>query len=205
MTDYITGITYDQIKGMYAQNGYFFHEIGKYNVNIGGLRNKDLVTVDKFNDYLFVAFMDEWQNKRLLLFAGTTKPGLAYLGETMLNPSGTGILIPGQYPNCWVIGTHNAGKPSAHEAFKQSGPKVFKVWRDKDKDGKLDFDGPVYDDVGGLDGHRGNIAETFNVGPHSAACQVWQDDKEHSIAVAVGKRCIEIYGKPLTYTLFQLQ
>ncbi len=202
--DYITGVTYDQVKGMYDAKAYKFHDAGKYQVNLGGFRNKDLLTVDKFNDYLFVAFLDEFQNKRLLLFAGTTKPGLAYLGDKMLNPNGTGILIPGQYPNCWVIGTHNEGKPTAHEAFKQSGPGVFKVWRDKDKDGQLDFSGQVYTDAGGVNGHRAGVNDTFNVGPYSAACQVWQDDKEHSIAVAVAKRCVEIYNKPLTYTLFQL-
>lgn len=203
--DYITAITYDQVKSMYAEKGYKFHDTGKYQVNLGGFRSKDLSTVDRFNDHLFIAFLDEFQNKRLLLFSGTTKPGLAYLGEKMLNKNGTGILIPGQHTNCWTIGTHNAGKPTAHEAFIQAGPGVFKVWRDKDQDGALDFSGPVYTDAGGLNGHRAGVNDTFRVGPYSAACQVWQDDKEHAIAVAIAKRCIEIYSKPLTYTLFQLQ
>lgn len=202
---YITGITFEQLKNMYAEKGYEFFDKDKYHVNIFGLRNKDLETVDQFNDYLGVAFLDQFLNPRILLWAGTTKPGLSWLGQEMANPNGTGILTPDQHKNAWKIGFHHAGKPEQYEAFVQAGEKVFKVWRDNDKDGKLDFSGKIYDDVGGLNGHRAGVNDTFKVGLYSAACQVWQDDKEHSIAVAVAKRNAELYKNLFHYTLFQLQ
>lgn len=208
--DYITGISYDQVKNMYLQNGYVFHDTGKFNVNICGFRNKDLETVDKFNDYLGVAYLDEYLNKHFLIFAGTTKPGLGWLKEKMGNADGTGILCAGQHHNAWELGFHHVGKPEQYEAFVQSGPGVFKCFRDKDQDGKFDLTGPVYTNAQGVNGHHAAINDTFNVGLYSAMCQVWQDDKEHMIALSIAKRCAELYkdktGRCLfDYTLFQLQ
>lgn len=204
--DYITGVTYDQVKNMYLEKGYKFHDTGKYQVNLCGFRNKDLVTVNKFNDWLGVAYLDEFSNKHFLIFSGTTKPGLTSLEGKPMNKNGTFILAPGQHFYAWTMGYHHANDPAKkYEAFVQAGPGVFKGWRDADQDGNFDFSGEFYTDVAGLNGHRAGINDTENVGPYSYACQVWKDDKEHAIAVAVGKRCFEIYAKPLHYTLFQLQ
>lgn len=195
-------IEYDFVKSLYAQNGYKFNE-GKYAINLFGIRNKDLITVDAFNDLLGVAYQDQFLNNRCVVISGTTKPGLTYLKDKLVNPNGTGILIPGFYENAFALGIHNAGKPTAHKAFLQSGARVFRVWRDADMDGKFDFGGPIYDDVGGLNLHRSGINDTVNVGPYSAACQAAQDDKEHAMIYALGERYFEIYKKLLSYALFQ--
>lgn len=198
-------ISYDFIKSLYVSRGYRFYDSGQYNVNVFAIRNKDLTTVNKFNDLIGVAYLDEFMNKQCLVFEGTTKPGLTYLKEKMGNKNGTGILIEGQYPKAWVIGIHNAGKPSAHEAFRQSGPGVFKVWRDNDSDGQFDFNGKVYTDVQGLNGHTTRDFDVENVGSFSAACQVIKDDKEHMIWMSVAKRAAELYGNSFTFTLFREQ
>jgi hypothetical protein len=203
--EYFDNLSYDQVKEMYAQKGYVFHE-GKYGANLGALRNKDTQTVDEFNDRLFVAYLDAFLNKHLLIFSGTTKPGLTSLQGVPMNKNGTFILCPGQYLNCWKVGYHHESDPvKRYEAYQQIGPKVFKGWRDNDKDGKFDYSGPVYDDVLGLNGHRAGVNDTTKVGPYGFACQVVQDDKEHAIWLAVGKRHAELYGNSLNYTLFQLQ
>jgi len=203
--DYITGISYDQVKGMYLQKGYQFFEGGQYHANLCGFRNKDLTTVDQFNDWLGVAYQDEFLNKHFLIFSGTTKPGLTSLAGAPMNPKGTFILAPGQHLKAWKVDYHHANDPAKrYEAFVQSGPGVFKGWRDSDQDGKFDFDGMLYTDVSGLNGHRAGVNDTTKVGSYSYACQVWKDDKEHQISLSIAKRCAELYGNTFNYTLFQL-
>lgn len=202
--DYITQLSYDQLQNMYLEKGYLF-DAGKYRANIGAFRNKDLETVDQFNDTLFMAFKDSFDTKHLLMWPGTTKPGLAYLGQNMGNYNGTAIVCPGQHLNAWKVGYHHIGQPNQYEAFEQAGPGVFKVFRDFDKDGKLDLGGKIYTDATGINGHHAAAGETFRVGPWSAGCQVWQEDKEHGIALAIGKRQAELYANLFHYTLFQLQ
>lgn len=203
--EYITGITFDQVKNMYLQKGYDFFDKLPYQVNLCGFRNRDISTVDEFNDYLGVAYLDEFLNKHFLIFRGTTKPGLTSLSGKPMNPNGTFILAPGQHKKSWMTGFHHANDPEKrYEAYVQSGPGVFKGWRDNDQDGRFDFDGVLYSDVSGLNGHRAGVNDTNKVGPYSYACQVVRDDKEHSIWLGVGKRCAEIYGNIFHYTLFQL-
>lgn len=207
MTDYITGIGFDQVKNMYAEKGYEFFDTKPYQVNLGGFRNKDLKTVDQFNDWLWAAYLDEFLNKHFLIFRGTTKPGLTSLSGKPMNPNGTFILAPGQHRKAWICGFNHANDPAKrYPAYVQAGPGVFSGWRDADQDGQFDFNGKLYTDVSGLNGHRAGINETVNVGPYSYACQVVRDDKEHTIWYALGQRCAELYGNtPLHFTLFQLQ
>jgi hypothetical protein len=195
-------ITYDFVKTAYQKYGYKFYDSGKYNVNLFGIRSKD-PDVNLFNDILGVAYLDDFGTKQCLVFWGTTKPGLTYLKDKLGNPNGTGILIPGQYPKAWIIDFHNKGTEHEHKAFRQAGPGVFKVWRDKNKDGKLDYSGPIYTDVSGLNGHTTRDFEIVNVGGFSAACQVVRDDKEHRVWISVAERAAELYGNIFTYTLFQ--
>jgi hypothetical protein len=205
MLPYSGQISYDFIKNIYLSQGFKFYDSGKYNINLFGIRNKDLQVVDKFNDLIGVAYLDEFMNKQCLVFAGTTKPGLTYLKDKLGNVNGTGILCEGYHAKCWRIGKHNIGKQHEHEAYVQSGPAVFKVWRDNDSDGKPDFGGKIYTDVAGLNGHTTREFEIVKVGAFSAACQVVQDDKEHQIWLSVGKRSAELYGNLFSYALFREQ
>lgn len=198
-------IDYDFVKSQYSQKGFKFYDSGQYNINLFGFRNKDLTVVNKFNDIIGVAYLDEFMKKQCLIFTGTTKPGLTYLKDKLGNPNGTGILCEGYYPKCWTISKHNIGKEHEHDAFRQYGPGVFKVWRDKDSDGNFDLDGPIYTDVQGLNGHTTRDFDIENVGGFSAACQVVQDDKEHQIWLAVGKRSAELYANLFSYALFRQQ
>lgn len=201
---YDGNITYDFVRDMYRKHGFKFYETGRYNVNLFAFRNKDLTQVDAFNDILGVAYLDQFMNKRCLVFSGTTKPGITYLRDKLGNKNGTAILLDdAQYPKCWTIGVHNAGKASAHEAYRQVGPGVFKVYRDNNMDGKFDMSGKIYNDVTGLNGHTTRDFQVSSVGAFSAACQVVEDDKEHGIWLHVGKRSAELYGNLFTFTIFR--
>lgn len=198
----MTAYDYDRIKIFYDDFGYPF-ETAKYKVNLWGFRNKDLQTVNEFNDLRGVAYVDDFGQKICLQWKATTKPGLTYLKDKVGNSNGTAILIPGYYKDCWMIGKHNKGKEHEHDALVQSGPGVFKVWRDNNGDGKFDFSGPEYDDVTGLNDHTTRPHQINNVGGFSAACQVTQDDKEHMIKMAICMRSFEYYGSKFSYALFQ--
>lgn len=198
-------IDYDFVKSMYMAKQFKFYDSGQYNVNLFGIRNKDMAVVNEFNDLIGVAYLDEFMNKQCLVFQGTTKPGLTYLSAKMGNPDGTAILCEGQHKKCWEIAMHNAGKPSGHEAYRQIGVNVFRVFRDKNADGSFDLSGQIYTNVSGLNGHTTRDFDIENVNSFSAGCQVVQDDKEHMIWVSVGKRSAELYGNVFSYTLFRQQ
>lgn len=198
-------IDYDFVKSMYMAKSYKFYDSGQYNVNLFGIRNKDLFTVNEFNDLLGVAYLDEFMNKQCLVFQGTTKPGLTVLKNKLGHPDGTMILCEGQHKRCWTIRMHNEGKASAHEAYGQIGPGVFRVWRDKDGDGQFDLSGPIYTNASGVNGHTTRDFDVENVNDFSWGCQVVNDDKEHGIWLSVGKRSAELYGNAFTYTLFRQQ
>lgn len=76
------------------------------------------------------------------------------------------------------------------------------VWAkmNRDQDGVFDFDGPIYEDVTGLNDHTTRAHDINNVGGFSAGCTVTQDDKEHMIKMAICMRSAELYGN---YALFQ--
>jgi len=196
-------MTYLEIRSLYQQNGYPFYDTGAYNVNNYARRNKDLNTVDKFNDIRGIAYLDSFAQPHCLEWACTTKPGLTGLSGKPVNPNGTAILIPGFYPKCWVIGKHNKGKEHEHDALVQSGSGVFRVWRDNDADGKFDFTGRVWTDVAGLNDHTTRAHDINNVGGFSLGCIVTKDDKEHQIKMAICQRAAELYSNSFSFALFQ--
>lgn len=195
-----TALTYDFIKSQFSQKGYIFREENEF-ANIFAFRSKELI-VDRFNDIGGVALKDWFGNPQCLIFPCTTKPGLHYLKDELGNPRGTWITQPGQHHNCWKIGLHN-GK---YEALIQSGPGVFKGWRDLDSDGQFDYSGPTYNDSSGVDLHttRFDVDVTDVVDRFSAGCTVIRDDKHFEVLLNLVKRTMEVFKITLVdYTLFQ--
>lgn len=191
-------LTYDQIKDQIKSKGYSFFESGPYDVNLYGIRNRS-TQVDEWNDVLGVAFTDNIGNKHNLMHPGSTKPGLYWLKKKMGNMNGTAILIPDQYRACWMIDEHKG-----YEALKQKGSEIFKVWRDADKDGQFDYNGPLHRDVTGLNMHAGPmISEPNKVGAYSAGCQVRAEDLEHFMVMQILKISCKLYGNSFSYTLLE--
>lgn len=191
-------MSFDDVAAMYADHGYRFYDDGPYNANLFAIR-QGYEVVDEFNDPMGIAYLDQYGNKQCQLSPGTTKPGLHYLKNKLGGAQGTAILVPGYYKQCWMLGKHRG----QYEALVQSDRAEFKVWRDHDMDGEFDIDGPIYDNVTGLNGHAAslnNIRE--NVGPYSAGCQVRQWVHDHWVWMSVCKASMSLYGKYLSYALF---
>jgi len=191
-------IDYQQLKRVMEAKAYRFFDQGIYNLNLFGIRNTS-DEVDVFNDWLGLAFRDEWANPRLLLFRGTTKPGLHYLKHRLLHLEGTAILIPGQYRGVWKLGQHQG-----YQALQQRKSKAFRVWRDPDLDAKFDYSGLVYHDVQGLNLHTTSFRNRVErVNRYSAGCQVIQNPHDFEIFILIVKRSLEYYPNSFSYTLLE--
>lgn len=191
-------ITYEMLAEVYEQKGYIFFDTGTYNLNLFGIRSKDLL-VNEFNDYIGVAYKDDLANPRVLVFQASTKPGYYWLKKAVGNLNGTAILVPGQYRSCWELGFYKN-----YEALVQRFGYAFNTWRDNDADGELDMNGRVYEDVTGLNLHTTSfISNIDRVGKYSAGCQVIQDDLDFNILLSLVKKSSFNYGTRFSYTLLE--
>lgn len=164
---------YRDLQAVMLNKGYRFFDHGAYNLNLFGIRNGSSL-VNEFNDWMGVAFRDEWGNERLLLFAATTKPGLYYL------------------------------KHKGYKALQQQKYGLFKVWRDADQDAQFDYQGKVYRNVRGLNGHTSSFKNDIDkVNRYSAGCQVTQDDLDFKILMAIVEKSLKYWGNSFTYTLLE--
>lgn len=190
-------LSFDGIKKVTISKGYNWWE-GEYNPFLYAVRSRSLI-VDLWNDILGVCYIDKFGNRINLMHKGSTKPGLNWLKDKTGNVNGTAILPPGQYRKCWTIGEHNG-----YPALCQAAPGVFQVWRDNDKDGRFDFQGPLYNDVSGLNMHTESLLkDTERVGWYSAGCQVRAFDKEHFMVMNILGMSVPSWGPLFSYTLLE--
>jgi hypothetical protein len=113
----------------------------------------------------------------------TTEPGRFYT-ENPENPGGAARIAFNQYKS-WRVGTHKAGKPSAHEALVQVAD--IAVHRDKNKDGKRTGDAIDIGSAFGINQHSGHNQDPNNIGKASAGCLVSQSDLDHKHFMALVK------------------
>jgi len=162
---------YEDLEKIVKAKGYkWFVEALK--PNIVAIRT-NLIVPNVYNDIMCVAYVDKVGKKFFFTYSITTLPGKFWL-KNPLNPKGCGILIPGQYVDGWVKGTH--GKTRPHDALLQIGAGV-NIYRDNDKDEIPDFSGPgvtIEKNVFiGLNLHASwAIGDRKNIDKDSAACQV---------------------------------
>jgi hypothetical protein len=184
-------LSFDVIKMAVKNNGYKWFED---KLNIVGIRTKD-TTTDLFNDFIVVAYTSkngEEPHNNFIGFNATTDPGLYYLNNPM-NVKGTGILVEGQYIDCWQKGNHKG-----HDALIQCRP--VSVYRDNDRDNYLTFDKTTIDTgYFGLNIHRAHVGIIQKlIGKYSAACQVIQSNSAYE---KFYKICLDSGQKYFTYTL----
>lgn len=157
-------LTIDLLKRSFANLGYSW---SPNTPNIIGIRtNLDVPNV--FNDFIGVVIEDK---NIIQFFEGTTEPGTYWL-ENPMNVKGTSILVPSQYKNSWVLGTHGKGL-NAHEALIQSKP--VEVWRDNNKDNKIYIDPKsINKGIFGINIHSTGILGYVapSIDKWSAGCQV---------------------------------
>lgn len=179
-------ITIGSLKETQAKLGNIWFESKP---NIIGVRTA-LDVPNVFNDLLFIVYKENGVEK-LYSAIITTDPGTAYQVKP-LNPKGCAIMAPGQYIDAYKLGFHQGKKN--HRALIQVG-KV-KVYRDNNKDGKLDMDPATIDNGYHGCNHHGVRIEDKNkdvvelaksIGPWSAGCQVherWSKKEEEMDIIA---------------------
>ena len=172
--------------------GYSYFTNGIYNLNIIGVRSKDSKeSVNVFNDALILIYNAE-DGKHIEVFPITTDPGLYYL-KNNLSIKGCAILKEGQVRGGWQIGLHQ-GK---YKALVQKKPVT--VYRDSNKDSKLDF---VNEETGmfGINIHKSGDSST-QVDRWSAGCQVFARVKDFNKFMNLVQKGNNKYGNSFTYTL----
>ena len=175
-----SGTWFDKVISAMRQKGHWIcrhpecrNTVYLEGVNPDGASNKD--TPNAFND-LRVVFSIGSEGKPQILgqWEGTTEPGIFWTQNPM-NPNGAAHIAFDQY-KAWIVGTHMAGKPSAHEALVQVAPVT--VFRDLNKDYRRVGDKP---DTGlfGINQHWGYDASKDDLGNTSAGCLVGRTRDGH--------------------------
>ena len=107
----------------------------------------------------------------------TTEPGKKYaLDPALRNPGGAAHITLGQH-KAWVVGVHNASKPSAHEALVQAQP--LRITRDRNNDLRRDGD-PGDLGMFGINQHHGWSRTDDDIGVDSAGCLVCRSQSGHA-------------------------
>ena len=79
-----------------------------------------------------------------------------------------------------------------------------RVWRDGNKDDKLDRAGEIHEGWYGINIHRaGSTGTTAKVGRYSAGCQVFQNADDFALMISLAKKSSSVRGNKFTYTLLE--
>jgi peptidoglycan hydrolase-like protein with peptidoglycan-binding domain len=109
------------------------------------------------------------------VWEATTEPGKHYTLIEKLDPRGAARIAFGQY-KAWSVGTHMAGRPSAHEALVQTAP--IRVFRDLNEDFQRTGD-QVFQGMFGVNQHWGFDMPRSDIGRASAGCLVGRAKAGH--------------------------
>jgi hypothetical protein len=105
----------------------------------------------------------------------TTEPGTHFTLIEKLDPRGAARIAFGQYKS-WSVGTHMAGRSSAHEALVQTAP--IRVHRDLNADFERKND-ELFEGLFGINQHWGFDMPKSDIGRASAGCLVGRTKTGH--------------------------
>jgi hypothetical protein len=133
-------------------------------------------TPNVFNDLRLVLRINRAGNPDIVeAWEATTEPGGYYTVVEKLDPRGAARIAFGQY-KAWSVGTHMAGRKSAHEALVQTAP--VRVHRDFNADFERIGD-KVTAGVFGINQHWGYDLPKSDIGRASAGCLVGRTKTGH--------------------------
>jgi hypothetical protein len=130
---------------------------------------------NRFNDSRFILRVDPAGRPELAgTWDATTEPG-RFWTQNPMNPMGAARIAFGQY-KAWSVGTHNASKPSGHEALVQT--QDITVHRDLNQDFSRAGDAT---DTGlfGVNQHWGYDNPQDDIGTAGAGCLVGRTKNGH--------------------------
>jgi len=200
------------IKGLHAEliKDHFFSAMKKkgyvtfdgnkkYNLNIIGVRGESHDST-KFDDLMVIIYKNEDLEWEVKSYQITTDPGPSILRKP-INKKGTAILVPDQYRSTWKIGPHGKKR---YTALIQRLGKV-KVYRDDDKDRKLEMDERTIDEgYFGINIHKhSSNYEREYVRGSSAGCQVFKITSNFYEFLELCQKSASLFKNSFTYTLLE--
>lgn len=188
-------ITFDTVIKAYNKKGYKLFDTGDYNLNIFGVRSKDM-TANSFNDVVGVLYRigTDWILRK---WDASTDAGTYYRLNPM-NANGCAIVAPGQYPSAFKIGYHKG----QYKALVQNKPLL--LYRDADRDNELEYVGEPSWEMAGINLHRANAnVKSKQVDRFSAGCTVIADPGDFTELLNLVDVAASMYGDTFTYTLFE--
>lgn len=214
MKDFLRKVSIDSIVSVLNEKNYIFFENGKYNLNIIAVRDSDNFT-NKFDDYLFVIYRDEWNQFRMISLPWTTLAGTRGFGgeqnpltgsQTGTGVDGVAIIVEGQYIATYKFINSYWGWLS-YPYFQQIAD--MKYYRDNDKDYKIDR-GTIYEGNYFTHLHRMSNKDVkslwvnYDFSAWSQGCN-GSPRPEFSKLVEVTKQSVKIWGDVFSYTLLHKQ
>lgn len=188
--------TYENIRNAIKRKGYKFFT-GDYNVNLVGIRTRNRIINDKWDDYFCLLYQVNGVNKIKVYKDFTVDPGSYYTKVKLLNSKGCAIVVPGQYRGVWKIGKHK-GK---YTALVQKG--YIKVYRDGNKNSTLDMkSSTIMRGMFGINLHHGG--NSSRIGKYSAGCQVFRYKSKLNEVLSICRKASSRYGNSFTYTLLNI-
>ena len=201
------------MRDAFEAEGHIWHSDGR--LNLVGIRNECPLPLH-FDDCLIIAYntTDQYTDEvdhlwtrgnrswRVNVIPCTTDPGMHWL-QNPSEQTGTAILQPGQY--YYQLGAHGGASTYAeqYEALVQAWP--VKIWRDNNRDSKLDEGGESnsFEGFFGINIHRaGRGFVDSSVDRWSAGCQVAKHDSDFSRMLDIYKRGKQRHKNLFKYTLF---
>lgn len=188
-------LNYD-FKSLFEKKHYAFFTKGAYNLNIIGVRSKGNIVKNTFDDYIVLIYNTPANKEIRRCFPITTDPGLTYIKKPIA--SGTAILVPGQYRGAFKMGLHK----NKYSALVQCKP--VKVYRDRNKDNKYDFDEDTIEEgIFGINIHKAGT-NSVTVNNWSAGCQVFANTVDYESFLRYCRNQIKAgLGDTFTYTLIR--
>ena len=184
------------VEKILKSKGYAYFDKGNYNVNIVGIRAKERIQDNTFNDVLIIEYPYNGRKVRNVYLI-TTDPGLYYLKNPIAGNNGCAILVPGQYRGMWKIGLHR----NKYAALVQKSP--IKIYRDNNKDNVLDFDSKtITEGVYGINLHKAGW-DSIQIDNWSAGCQVFKRSSDFNEAMILFSKASTLHGNSFTYTLLE--
>ena len=188
-------ITIDKLKEIYKSKGYVFFENGEMNLNIIHIRTKEIFD-NSYSDISLLVYKlnNQWVIKQ---YPSSTMAGWHYESGNDMNPKGVGVVVEGQYRASWrFINSYTQSHKSPH--LNQIKP--IKVYRDRDKDHRLDRIN-IETAVDSYNTHRGGLNRVDN---WSAGCTVIKANVEKEFFGTIAKAS-RIYGDVFTQTWLNIK
>lgn len=187
--------TVEKIKEIFKEKGYSFFENGEMNLNIIHIRTKEIFD-NSYSDISLLVYKlnNKWVIKE---YPSSTMAGWYYESGKNMNPKGVGVVVEGQYKSSWrFINSYTQSHKSPH--LNQSKP--IKVYRDKDKDHKLDRVN-IEIALDSFNTHKGGRKRVDN---WSAGCTVIRGDVQLDFFQTIAKSAIK-YGDTFTQTWLNIK